>query len=302
MNLKTKKRLACLLALAVLFMTLSACTPPEEDQNADPATGDVAAPTTAGQPETGTVYKLEVANQVLLNNATAKIEVTGTETDERYVTVLTKLKCKTDETISVSYDAAAINGITLFAHYAAQVEPGEEATVKLQFDVSSMVKVGIKEIKEIDLKFYFNFPNSYREKEFSDSIKIRTSVPDSYVQTYNDSGEVIYDKDGIKIVSQGVDPVDIGSKVYFHFYIENNTGRDLQVSTQDTAVNDYMVNSSYTERLHAGKKAYGDLYFEQKDLQANGIERIESIELGFKFYYYLGNKSTQDTELYTVTF
>ena len=121
--------------------------------------------------------------------------------------------------------------------------------------------------------------------------KVDTSAAGSYTQTYDDSGEVLVDADGVKIVGKGLsaDGSFWGPGVIL--YIENNTEKDITVQVRDVSVNGFMVESSMSEDVVAGKKALSAVQFFSSDLESNSITDITDVEL----YFHIFELSTMDT-------
>lgn len=67
-------------------------------------------------------------------------------------------------------------------------------------------------------------------------------------------------------------------------YVENTTERNVGVSVDDMSVNGFMMNPFFATTVYAGKKAIDDIALLSSDLEANGIESIETVELKFHIY------------------
>lgn len=94
------------------------------------------------------------------------------------------------------------------------------------------------------------------------------------------AGEVVYDKNGIKITYIGFERVSYGYSD-FKFMIENNTQGAITIITQNESVNGYMIEGIMYEDIQPGKKVNTELSFADEDLQKNNINSIESIEFLF---------------------
>ena len=60
------------------------------------------------------------------------------------------------------------------------------------------------DIADITLSFDIFNTDSYKDYLTTESVVLKTSVADTYIYSYDDSGEVVYDANGIKIVSKGI--------------------------------------------------------------------------------------------------
>lgn len=92
-------------------------------------------------------------------------------------------------------------------------------------------------------------------------------------------GKLIYDKDGIKVIYQGL-------KTKFHtgaqFLIENASKKNIGVSFESVSVNDFMMSTLFSKRVSAGKKAMDTLDFMYLDDYS--ISEIDTIELSVKIF------------------
>ena len=102
---------------------------------------------------------------------------------------------------------------------------------------------------------------------------------------------MLVDADGVKIVGKGLsaDGSFWGPGVIL--YIENNTEKDITVQVRDVSVNGFMVESSMSEDVVAGKKALSAVQFFSSDLESNSITDITDVEL----YFHIFELSTMDT-------
>ena len=135
----------------------------------------------------------------------------------------------------------------------------------------------------------------------SELITVNTSAAD-YVQNVDDTGDILVDSDGIKIVARGLDTEDSIFGPSLILYIENNTGRNLTVQARDESVNGFMIDSIMSTDISSGNKALTELTFMSSDLEENSIEEINEIEFSFHIYDYDTYDNYYDTEMLKVEF
>lgn len=92
-------------------------------------------------------------------------------------------------------------------------------------------------------------------------------------------GMIVYDKDGVKVIFQGI---KTGTFVGAQFLIENASNKSIGVSFEDVSVNDFMMNVLFSTKVSAGKKAIDSLDFIY--LEDFGITTIENIELSVQIF------------------
>lgn len=101
--------------------------------------------------------------------------------------------------------------------------------------------------------------------------------------------KLIFDEQGFKIYYTGLSwEMD---KKNINILIENHTDTDYVVQVRDFSVNGYMVDATISCDVSAQKKANDEIYIYSKELDKNGITKME--QAVFKFYFFksgeLGN-------------
>ena len=130
---------------------------------------------------------------------------------------------------------------------------------------------------------------------------MHTSIVDSYTQEYDESGEVIYEDENVRIISKGIASDDIFGPAAV-FYIENISDTDLTVQARDTSVNGFMVSPSFSPEISAGKRIISNMTFLSTDLEENNIEEISDIETTFHIFTTSDWETIVDTEPITINY
>jgi hypothetical protein len=107
---------------------------------------------------------------------------------------------------------------------------------------SKLKAAGITTIKDIEFSLHIFDTESMDTIVDTDLIKLKTSVDESFVQKFDDSGFTAYDADGIKVVVKEMNSSESfwGSDIYL--YIENNTDKDITVQARDVSVDGFMID------------------------------------------------------------
>ncbi|MBR5490756.1 MAG: hypothetical protein IKV79_05740, partial [Oscillospiraceae bacterium] len=96
-------------------------------------------------------------------------------------------------------------------------------------------------------------------------------------------GSVILDEAGVKITAKEFVPDGtLGAEL--KLYIENSSGKDLEIQCRDAVVNEYMVETTMSAAVLNGKKANDKLIFDKASLEENNIEEIKTIEFSFHIF------------------
>lgn len=232
-----------------------------------------------------------ITEQVLYDENDIRITATGLE-DGLFGTELQLfIENNSSQGVTVQARNANVNGYMVSTMMSADVAAGKKANDSLTFETSGLKECGIETIATMEFSFHIFNTESWDDVADTEVIKVDTSAAGSYTQTYDDSGEVLVDADGVKIVGKGLsaDGSFWGPGVIL--YIENNTEKDITVQVRDVSVNGFMVDSSMSEDVVAGKKALSAVQFFSTDLESNSITDITDVEL----YFHIFELSTMDT-------
>ncbi len=87
--------------------------------------------------------------------------------------------------------------------------------------------------------------------------------------------QVLLDSDGVLIKATGIENGYFG--IELKVYIENNSDKDVNVSSDAFLVNDYVFDSWFSEEVPAGKKCNSEIAISNSELKAAGQEVIGKI-------------------------
>jgi len=203
------------------------------------------------------------------------------------------LENNSDKAVTIQGRNANVNGFMVDTIMSADVAAGKKANDKLVFQTKGLKDSGIEKIANMEFYFHIFDSETWAEVVDTEVISIDTSIAGSYVQEVDDSGDVLVDSNGIKIVVKGLseDGSFFGPGVIL--FIENNSNENITVQVRDVSVNGFMVSSTMSEDVVAGKKAMSAVQFFSNDLEKNGITDVEEVEL----YFHIFNEETWDVIL-----
>ncbi len=248
--------------------------------------------------------KVSIDEQVLYDENDIKITATGIDVEDTVYGAELKLLIENNSSqdITVQTGNVSVNGYMMSAIMSANVVAGKKANDTLTFYSSELEECGIDQIATIEVSFVFLNSDSYETISTSDMITVNTSVADDYQQTYDDSGEVLVDSNGVKIVSKGLSEDDSFWGPGVILYIENNSDQDIIIQTRDVSVNGFMISAVISEDVLAGKKAISAVQFYDQDLEDNGIDDITDVELYFKVSNLESWDTIFDTDVISIKF
>ena len=93
---------------------------------------------------------------------------------------------------------------------------------------------------------------------------------------------LIYDQNNVKIYYVGLSESE--RRTNLDVYIENNSDKNIMVQVDDFTVNDFVVTTSFSSDVPAGKKVYDDISILNSSLEKSNVEKIETIEFYFDVF------------------
>lgn len=181
------------------------------------------------------------------------------------------------QNIVVQPDYCVVNGYMMTDLMSANVAAGKKSNDTLTFMTSELKTCGITQIAEIRIRLAIIDGATYQTLYKTDEVTLLTSAAGAYTQTYDDSGEEIYNSNGIRVIAKNAGDEFLGKGVTF--YLENTTGQAVAVSGEDISVNGFMVTDLFYADLAPHSHAVDTLTLLQSDLEDNSIDTIEEVEL-----------------------
>ena len=271
------KKVLSILTVLCITLSLIACGNTHTDSPdalVDKGT-EISSP--AEKPE-----EVTVAEQVIFDQEDVKITVTGLDVTGSFWGPELKLLIENNrkENITVQANHVAVNGIMVETSLSSDIAAEKKANASLSIFSSDIELAAIEAIKDIELTLNIFNSDSWNDIVTSDLIHISTSATD-YVQSYDDSGSLAYDDNGVKIVVKKIDSEDSFWGADVLVYIENNRNEDITLQADNVSINGFMVSPAFSSDILAGKKTFDTITFFESDLQDNNITDITEIELSF---------------------
>jgi hypothetical protein len=241
--------------------------------------------------------------QVVLDENGIKITAKGLDKDGLLgPEVKLLIENESGKDVTVQARNVSVNGYMMTTSMSADVVNGKKANDELIIMANSLEKAGISTIADIEFSFHVFETGKYTGSLFdSDLIQLKTSAADSYEYTFDDSGDVVYDEDGVKIVVKGLSESDSVFGPGIIVYAENNSDKNVTVQVRDVSVNGFMVDPVFSADIGAGKHAVDSITFMSNNLDENEIDKIKDVELSFHIFNELFGKSI-DTDTVKISF
>lgn len=236
------------------------------------------------QVSTDNTFSIE--EQVLLDQDGIKVTATGVENDVisgNGIKLL--LENSTEKNVTVSCNALIVNDYMISDLFVSSVAAGKKANETMYMMSSELDAAGISNIGQIEIYFHVYDSDSYDTIFDTDVVTIQTSKyaeMDKEAEAEEDGFELC-NQDGIRIVGKYVDENSFwGTAVLL--YIENTSGKNVGISCEDMSINGFMVSPMFSSTVYDGKKALDEITIFSSDLEDNGIEKVEDLELNFHVY------------------
>ena len=307
--MKSKKRCVALVLCFTLFAAIAIGSGSSDSSNKkdvvtstdsgtdlanDPSTADSEAKSNAENDASASSVPT-IEEQVLIDTNGIKITAKEYLTDKIWGDGIKLLiENSSDKDYTVGCDALIVNDYMITDLFSSKVAAGKNANETMYLSSSGLKAAGIESVGKVEMYFHASdaeynmvFKNEYAE--------IHTSEYDNMDTTPNDAGTELYSADGIRIVGKTVDENSFwGSAILL--YVENNSGKSVGITVDDMSINGYMITPYFSTTVYDGKKALEDITIMSNQLEENGIESIDNVELKFHIYNSDTYETIADTE------
>lgn len=225
-----------------------------------------------------------IDEQVLIDQAGIVVTATEYVTDKIWGDgVKLLLENNTDKDVTVGCDALIVNDYMISDLFVSQIAAGKKANETLYISSQQLNAAGIENVGKIEIYFHVYDPATFDTLFDTECVTIQTSEYDNMDTTPDDAGTELYNADGIRIVGKTVDENSFWGTAIL-LYCENNAGRNVGISVDDMSINGFMMSPFFTTTVYDGKKSIDEITVFSNDLEENGIESIEEVELKFHIY------------------
>ncbi len=245
--------------------------------------------------------KAEISEQVLFDQENLKITAISLD-EEGFLGPEIKVQIENNTEVDLTFQVknVSVNGYMVEPSFSSDVAAGKKANDNIIFLSKEFETSNIKSIVSIELQFNIFKTDTWDTLIISDPIVLETSINGNYNQEYNDTGNIVYEGEGFKIVEKGLDTSDDIMGPLIWFYIENNSESLVTVQTRDVSVNGFMVEPALSTDIVPGKKVMDGLMF--LDLEDNDIDKIEEVQLKFDIFDTEGWETIVETDVINLSF
>lgn len=179
---------------------------------------------------------------------------------------------------------ASVNGYMVETMMSVDVTNGKKANDSVTFLSSDLEMSGIKTMADIELSFHIFDADSWDTYLDTSAVTISTSAADGYEYSFDDSGSVAYEGNGIKIIVKGLAEEDSFFGKDIIVCIVNSSDQAITVQARDVSVNGFMIDPIFSADVCADKRAFDTITFMSSDIEDNSITEINEVELSFHVF------------------
>jgi len=275
--------LALLLVFVMVFAT--ACGGDGEIKQPANVNGDSSGETndTGTNNDSGSSDEEVTIAETVLYEADG-IKVTAKSLADGLLGTEVKLLIENDSSknILITSSSVSANGYMMpTAALYAEVAAGKKANESLTLMSSELDQCGIETLAEMQFYLQIQDPETWETIKTTDLITLATSAT-GYTQPVDDSGDVLYNENGYKVVCKGLkqDIIWDGTVV---FYMENNSNKAVSIYAENVSVNGFMQEVGLWSDLRPSTKMLdGMSMIDLSDLEITNIDEIKTIEFNLR--------------------
>lgn len=271
---------------------------PDDKQEQQPAVTDDTEPGSSIK-----LNEVSIEEMVLVDEQGVKITATGIEINElEGYDVKLLIENNSGKDLTFQCLSGSVNGYMMDPVMSVDVPNGKKSNDYMSISNYDLAECGIDTIAEMEVAFTMFEMESWASFMDTDSVMIQTSAAGTYQQKYDDSGEVAYDSNDVKIVVKGWDEEATILGPGMVVYIDNNSDRKITVQAKDLSINGFMMEAYGAFNVNPGKHAIGTISVTESNLTENNISKIEDVECYFHVYDYESWETLVDTDKVTLQF
>lgn len=289
---RNTKRIAAVLCFAVFAAMALGSGQSDSDEtkqivsNEESEMTDVeeSTPDGSADSEPSSAATVTIDEQVLFEQESIVVTATEYVTDSIWGDgIKLLLENNSDKDITVGCNALIVNDYMITDLFASGIAAGKKSNETLYLSSTQLKAAGIENVGKIEIYFRVYDSSTYKTVFETECVTIQTSEYANMDTIPNDAGTELYNQDGIRIVGKTVGENSFWGTAIL-LYVENNSGKNVGISVDDMSINGFMMHPFFSTTVYDGKKSIDDITIFSNDLEENGIEAIEEVELKFHIY------------------
>lgn len=208
---------------------------------------------------------------------------------------------KTNKDIVVQSPYSIVNGFMITPEMNAKIAASKSKDCSLTLKYFNLAISNITSLRKIEFALRLVEATNYNPITTTDLITVETSAKQEETE-YDESGQLAYDDNDIKIIFKGVNTdraYSDGSELMVYMY--NGTDQHIVIRAEDVIVNGYDMTSAMNSTILPDKRAVDVVTFYKLDMEEYGIEEIDSVKVSFTIKDADTWETIDSTDLISVT-
>lgn len=276
-----KKLLKIILVIVVLFGVLFGCDSEEKpvSTNGDrELTADIST-TDSPEEETKasekTQEEITIAETVVYDENNVKITAVALEENWTGLSVKLLVENNTDKNIALSGSDIIVNGVTMTGGLYIDVAAGMKAYGTLDLYYDGLNTAGIEKVAVITAQDACLYDTDSYDILAETPFALVTSVGSEYDQVLDESGDIIFESNGVTVIAKVISQEFYGNAVVL--YVKNQTGKNITVEAENISVNGFTIEAWMYDTVYADTVRFCDLDLYASGMEENGIDEIENV-------------------------
>ena len=306
------RRFLCFAIAALMLLTLAACGEEQKKDPTDAATTAITEPASTTEEPTGDltedmteepteesalgnhdVLSLDFIRSFDQNPAIEEQDVYEkdgvkiTAKELRYDTVngpqiTLEILNDSDRELLIQNSATVVNGYMMKPELNANAAPGKKTQAVMSLPYIGLAMADVHSLYELEISLSLLDSKTYAVVDTTEPISLMMTGTTEPTDEPDTSGQVVYDKKGIKVIVQGVKHDTLfDSDSVLTVYMENNTDKAICVQNKSLTVNGYEITAAMQTALMPGKKAVDMIELSDKELDEYGVTSLDNIVVTF---------------------
>ena len=286
--MKKSSKLLCLVLTFILFF-LSALASSSSDNDSQKPISDSSDSSSDASSEnvgenansTTEVKNISIEEQILFDRDGVVITAKEYSQDKIWSDgVKLLVENNREDNITISCRDLIVNHYMISNLFVCEVAAGKKVNKTVDLASNALKTAGIETVAEVEISFHVYETESWETIFDSDLVSIPTSEYGKVDYTPNDSGKELYNDGQIRIVGKYVDENSFwGAGILL--YMENNTTQTIVIQARDFSVNGFMMTPYFSSSIRPGRMAMDEITLMSSEMEENGIESVDNVELSF---------------------
>jgi len=306
------KKILSFITITALSLSLIACSSSSNEDIKEPtnvSTNNVVTEDITDNDKTidevveESTVDISIEESVLVDESGIKITAKELNVDEFWGSEL-KLLIENNSGSDLTFQCrnASVNGYMVETMMSTDVVNGKKANDSLTFMPTGLEPFNSNEIADMEFSIHVFDTESWDTYLDTPQISLKTSIYEDYEYKFDDSGDLVYNENGIKAVIKGLieDESIFGPSIVV--YLENNSNENITVQSRDVSINGFMVDTIFSSEVLPGKHSIDTITFFSEDLEENDITTIENIEISLHIFNTDSWDTIVDTDVISIEF